>query len=302
MSLEKRAAELASAHRPLRRPPAGAVPLLEPRVVAVSIARATQGFRTPRPEDPQHQKAAEWFLDNHYLVTRALRQIATEMPRGFRRRLPYVGEQSVPRVLSIAHAFVEATALDFDEATLVSFIEAYQTEASLTIAELWALPAMLRIATIEPLVRTLDTFFAPLRSKKKAWEGLSSNLVVERAVRALRLLAEVDWRPFVQRTSAVEAALRDDPSGTYVRMEFEARDVYRKEVESLAWDTGKQELEVARIAVALAAEGLAAGGDPREAHVGYYLVDRGQAQLKQDLEDAIKAVKVITAYLGQAHA
>ena len=280
---------------------------MEPRALAASIARATQEFRTPRPEDPLFQKAAEWFLDNHYLVSRALRQIATEMPRGFRRRLPYVGEDSVPRVLSIAHAFVEATALDFDGATLVAFIDAYQTEASLTIAELWALPAMLRIATIQPLVRTLDTFFAPLQSKKTTWEGLASNVVVERAVRALRLLAEVDWRAFVQRTSAVEAALLDDPSGTYVRMEFEARDVYRKEVESLAWDTGMPELEVARIALALAAEGLAAGGDPREAHVGYYLLDRGEGKLKERIgyhahgldrvRDVLRAHPTL-AYLG----
>jgi cyclic beta-1,2-glucan synthetase len=266
-------------------------------VLSASIARATQGFRTPRPEDPQYQKAAEWFLDNHYLVARALRQIATEMPQGFRRRLPYAGEESVPRVLSIAHAFVEATALDFDEATLVSFIEAYQTEASLTIAELWALPAMLRIATIQPLVRTLDTFFAPQRSEKKAWGGLASNVVVERAVRALRLLAEVDWRPFVQRTSAVEAALRDDPSGTYVKMEFEACDVYRKQVESLAWDTGKPELEVAQISVALAAERRAAGGDAREAHVGYYLVDRGQAQLKKRIGYRANGLNLVRSVL-----
>ncbi|MEO6420897.1 MAG: glucoamylase family protein, partial [Polyangiaceae bacterium] len=282
MSLEDRAAALATAHRPLRRPRAGAPSLLDPRRVGATIARATRGFRTPRPEEPHYQKAAEWFLDNHYLVSRALRQIATELPPGFRRRLPCVGDDSVPRILSIADAFVEATSLDFDEATLVSFVEAYQTKASLTIAELWALPAMLRVATLQPLARTLDAFFVSPPAKSTGWETVAApNVIVERAVRVLRLLAEIDWRPFVQRTSAVEAALRDDPLGTYVRMEFEARDVYRKEVESLAWDTDRPEPEVARIAVALAAEALAAGADPREGHVGFYLVDRGQHRLKE---------------------
>ena len=49
-------------------------------------------------------------------------------------------------------------------------------------------------------------------------------------------------------------------------------------VERLAWDTERAEPEVARLAVALAESGAA---DPREGHVGYYLVDRGQERLKQ---------------------
>jgi cyclic beta-1,2-glucan synthetase len=279
LRLEERAAALASAHRPISRPRARSVPLVDLRALSATIERATRGFQIARPEDPRYQKAAEWFLDNHYLVARTLRQIRKEIPAGFRRRLPYVGGDGLPRVLRIAHALVESTNLDFDEATLLTFVEAYQTESSLAIAELWALPSMLRIATLAQLVQVLDVIFVPQRSSL-APPQLEPASGVERAIRVLRLLAEIDWRSFFQRTSAVEAALRDDPSGTYVRMEFEARDSYRKVVERLAWNTERAEPEVARRAVALAA---GRAGDPREGHVGYYLVDRGQAQLKQSV-------------------
>ncbi len=284
MSLDEDAAALATAHSPLTFPRASSVPLLDLRRVSGSIARATRGFRAPRPQHPRYQKAAEWFLDNHYLVSRTLRQVGTEIPPGFRRRLPYVVGDSLPRVLRVAHAIVEATSLDLDEATLISFVENYQTRASLTIAELWALPAMIRIAALQPLARILDGFFAPLRAEPAGWEKrVEADVGVERAIRVLRLLAEMDWKQFVQRTSAVDATLREDPAGVYARMDFEARDSYRKAVESLAWDTERPEPDVARVAVTLAAAGLADGapGDPGEGHVGYYLVDRGLGTLKE---------------------
>ncbi len=277
MSIEERAAALAAAHQPIGPLPARSIPLVDLRAQSAAIARAMRGFQTPRPEDPRFQKAAEWLLDNHYLIARTLRQTKKEIPAGFRRRLPYVIGDRFPRILRIAHALVESTNLDFDEATLLTFVAAYQAQAPLTIAELWALPAMLRVATLAPLVNALDVFFAPQRASLAA-SLLDPALGVERSVRTLRLLAEIDWKSFFQRTSAVESALRDDPSGIYVRMEFEARDGYRKVVERLAWDTERPEPEVARLAIDLAARRR---GDAREGHVGYYLVDRGQEQLKR---------------------
>jgi cyclic beta-1,2-glucan synthetase len=280
------AAALAASHRPLHRARASSVQLLEPSVVAASLARATQGFQAPRPEEPRFQKASEWFLDNHYLASRALRQVQTEFPPGFRRRLPHVGEDSLPRVLRLAQTLLDETSLDLDEAGLLSFVEAYQKQSSLTIAELWALPAMLRIVTLRYLAHVLDALFAPTRGKGP--EGslpVEPDTGVERAVRVFRCLSEMDWRSFVQRTSAVETALSQDPAGVYARMDFDSRDSYRKAVEELAWNTEMAEPEVASLAVALAAEGLAASrpdaGDGREGHVGYYLIDRGRARLKE---------------------
>ncbi|HEV3191678.1 MAG TPA: hypothetical protein VGY54_14310, partial [Polyangiaceae bacterium] len=277
MTLEERAAALASAHWPIRRPRARSGPLADLRALSAAIERATRGFQISRAEDPRYKKAAEWFLDNHYLIARTLRQIRKEIPAGFRRRLPFVAGDHLPRVLRIAQALVESTNLDFDEPTLLTFVEAYQTGSSLAIAELWALPAMLRIATLATLVQSLDVFFVPDRATSPDSQPEPAG-GVERSVRVLRLLAEIDWKSFFQRTSAVEAALRDDPSGTYARMDFRARDAYRKIVERCAWNTQRSEPEVARLAVALAAD---RAGDPREGHVGYYLVDRGQEQLKR---------------------
>jgi cyclic beta-1,2-glucan synthetase len=51
-------------------------------------------------------KAAEWLLDNEYLVARAVRQIGQDLPKGFYARLPTLGGSDVgrPRMWSIANA------------------------------------------------------------------------------------------------------------------------------------------------------------------------------------------------------
>ena len=280
MTLAARATELAVAQRPLRRPPSNSPPLLDLDSLAAAIADASRELRTQRPADPQFQKAAEWFLDNHFLVARTARQVATEIPPSFRRRLPHAGKAPHPRILELANALVSATSLELDESMIVTFVQAYEEHGALTLAELWAFPAMIRITTLEALARALRIVLAPKSTFADAphWEqAVPASVRVERAIRVLRLLSEIDWKSFVERTSAVEATLHEDPLGVYALMDFEARDVYRKVVESLAWDTELAEPEVARMSVDLAATPTA---HERERHVGYYLVDAGLATLK----------------------
>jgi len=81
--------------------------------------------------------------------------------------------------------------------------------------------------------------------------------------------------------SLVEQVLRTDPAGAYAGMDFASRDSYRHAVETIAKASGCPEDTVASQAVALAAAGPAPAGGDREAHVGYYLLDRGLPALEQ---------------------
>ena len=105
---------------------------------------------------------------------------------------------------------------------------------------------------------------------------------IANAVSALRLCGTLDWGPFVERVSLVEEALRHDPGGTYGRMDFASRDRYRHAIESLAPETAEDQLRVARRAVARARE-APPEADPREAHVGFYLVGPGRVRFEKDV-------------------
>lgn len=111
---------------------------------------------------------------------------------------------------------------------------------------------------------------------------------VANSVASLRLVAAIDWREFVETMSAADATLRQDPDGTYARMDFASRDHYRHAVERLARQSRHSEAEVAAEALALALAQARpaqddAGADARLRHVGYYLVGDGLPALRARL-------------------
>ena len=106
------------------------------------------------------------------------------------------------------------------------------------------------------------------------------------ALASLRALGGVDWRAFAERLGAVDALLRDDPDGSYARMDGATRDRYRHTVGRLARTLGASETMVAQEAIALAGIHRAPGEgglDTRMRHVGHYLAGPGLAALEARL-------------------
>ena len=105
------------------------------------------------------------------------------------------------------------------------------------------------------------------------------------SIGSLRFLDAMDWRTFVETQSVVEQTLRQDPAVVYGKMDFPTRDRYRHVVEEIAKSSRHSESQVARQAIQLAREGAAnKGGGDRTAHVGFYLIDKGLAQLEGTVE------------------
>ena len=100
--------------------------------------------------------AAEWLVDNFYIVEEVLNEIRTDLPPGFYRQLPTLEEgplAGAPRALELAWTFVAHTDSRFDPATLQRFVLAFQHTEALRISELWAVPIALRLTLIENLRR-----------------------------------------------------------------------------------------------------------------------------------------------------
>jgi len=100
--------------------------------------------------------AAEWLLNNFHIVEEQIRDIRSLLPSSFFRELPALDSgplTGLPRIYGIAWAFTAHTDSRFDPGLLHRFVVAYQRVQPLTLAELWALPIMLRIVMIENLRR-----------------------------------------------------------------------------------------------------------------------------------------------------
>ncbi len=110
----------------------------------------------------------------------------------------------------------------------------------------------------------------------------SDQVSISNSIGSLRFLEAMDWRKFVETMSVVEKTLREDPGGTYAKMDFTTRDRYRHVVEKVAKRSRHSEYEVARHAIQLARETAAKkGSDERAAHVGFYLIDEGLLGLER---------------------
>ena len=118
----------------------------------------------------------------------------------------------------------------------------------------------------------------------EAQQQAANQVTISNSIGGLRALSAIDWREFVEHSSAVEQRLRQDPAGVYAAMDFATRDRYRHVVEALARHHRLTELEVAAAAVALCQP--AAPTDTTSSlpqHVGLYLIDRGRRRLEQYL-------------------
>ena len=116
-----------------------------------------------------------------------------------------------------------------------------------------------------------------LESQNQAADQMS----VSHTITSLRFLSATDWREFVEELSVVEQTLRTDPAGVYGAMDFSTRDRYRHSVEAISRHSRWSEADVALRAIQLAeVSAQEKGRSDRTAHVGYYLIDKGQAALE----------------------
>ena len=126
------------------------------------------------------------------------------------------------------------------------------------------------------------------------------------AITSMRAIAALDWNLVFERTSAVEHALCEDPAGAYEATDASSRDRYRHAIEDLARRSDVSELAIAELVVRRATEAKARtnakrGGDPRAAHVGYWLVDDGRPMIEREIAYRPKVrERVASALLGAA--
>ena len=115
--------------------------------------------------------AAEWLVDNYFLVEEQIREIRSQLPIGFYRQLPKLEKGPLagyPRIFGLAWAFVAHTDSHFDREFLERFLAAYQSVEVLTIGELWAVSITLRIVLIENLRRLADEITAARGEQEEA--------------------------------------------------------------------------------------------------------------------------------------
>ncbi|MGZ6117127.1 MAG: cyclic beta 1-2 glucan synthetase, partial [Gemmatimonadaceae bacterium] len=139
--------------------------------------------------------AGDWLLDNFYIVQEHIREIRTNLPKGYYEELPKLATGSLagyPRAYEVAIELIAHTEghLDLDNITL--FVREYQTVTQLRMGELWAIPTMLRLGLVENIRRMALRVAARLQEVESA----------DRAAAALREASEESSRALATALAA----------------------------------------------------------------------------------------------------
>jgi cyclic beta-1,2-glucan synthetase len=243
-----------------------------------------QGWPGPEPllEIRENPRMMRSVLDELRTVRRKLRRLPRAVSEDHREE---------PRAVTVAAAYLQASGSVWNADALRIYLDELQRAEALLLEELWVLPVALRFSLLESILDQAAERFEALSWNDGAprFEGPPGDPVFAKLltarIQSLREIAYVDWFFVVEPLVVFDAVLREDPAGAYPQMDFDSREVYRKQVARIARLSECTETEVARRAVSLAA---AAKERPvtdgriylRRAHVGYYLIDRGFEELK----------------------
>jgi cyclic beta-1,2-glucan synthetase len=96
----------------------------------------------------------EWLLDNYHIVHDTAAEVEVDLPRTFYLQLPRVSSGpwgGYPRVYALACELILHSDGNTNPFNIEALVRGYQSITPLTMGELWALPATLRLALVEHL-------------------------------------------------------------------------------------------------------------------------------------------------------
>ncbi len=98
----------------------------------------------------------EWLLDNFHVIEEHIREVRASLPPDYYRELPELAGGPLvgyPRAYEMAITLISHTEARIDLDNVTRFVAEFQRVAPLSLGELWAMPAMLRLGLIESVRR-----------------------------------------------------------------------------------------------------------------------------------------------------
>jgi cyclic beta-1,2-glucan synthetase len=249
------------------------------RRLELSLARQSIG---PVPVDPElaTRRSALLELGANYRAFRSAITAVSDKPRSVARlpRLETGPRHDEPRIAGVAREYLRAVDGTFSAATFGAFVSLLQSHERLNVDELWRFGGFLKFVLLELL---LDESLSMLRGR-----GSVSVPSLMTHILSLRAITHADWVYVIEPLITFDELLMKDPSGVYGKMDFDSRELYRRQVAEFARRSNCSEWQVAQIALELAqkaAESPMADArlQRKRAHVGFYFLDKGLPQLSE---------------------
>ncbi|TAN05872.1 MAG: cyclic beta 1-2 glucan synthetase [Rhodanobacteraceae bacterium] len=136
-----------------------------------TLAHAYSVARSAAANNRRIEPAAEWLIDNVYLIRNEIRKVRETLPPRVWRRLPrFRGEDGmvVPRMLRLLRACIAGLDGNVEPAAVERYLAAYEQHCALDLVELWTLPVLVRVALVEGLAADADAIARRLQAYSSA--------------------------------------------------------------------------------------------------------------------------------------
>ncbi len=162
--------------------------------------------------------SAEWLLDNAYLIREQVTDLRRSLPQKYYGKLPLIAngpDTGLPRVYHVASKMVSETGGVLEPEIIRKFLVAFQAITPLEIAELWALPLMLRLHLLECL-RALAIQVEQQQSQSEEADFWANRLITAarhsppRLLKMMEELVERHPEPTAHFASELTAHLYDE--------------------------------------------------------------------------------------------
>jgi cellobiose phosphorylase len=123
-------------------------------VLSDSKSILTEAYRVLARAAKQNRElssAAEWIIDNFYIIQEQIVQLKEDLPEDYYKKLPRLtqGEyRGYPRTYEIVQMLAAISDNIIDQDNTITAIKAYQEIDTLNLAEMWSVPLMNRLALI----------------------------------------------------------------------------------------------------------------------------------------------------------
>jgi hypothetical protein len=230
-------------------------------------------LRTAKPLSDDFRQLQEHI----FLLKGELEEICGTFSAPYKLPLVRTSDGTInPRVAALAEGFLAAAEYQFSQATFSSYVQAFQEVTALKMDELWMLIPVLRLVLLEHIAEL----------GRRLLQDRSGAYAINDAVRSLQEIKQTSWKTIIEPLILFDHILREDPAGAYPRMDYETRELYRRQLRNIAQRSDCSEMKVAAEALALARQAQEQRNeDPRatlrDSHVGSYLVAEGAAVLRE---------------------
>ena len=124
--------------------------------------------------------------------------------------------------------------------------------------------------------------------KKEHYDIAVKKVSMANCITSMKELLRIDFLSIFEEVNGVEEILKQDPANIYTKMDYKTKEYYRNTIKEIAKKTKIAEIYIAKKVLELASNG---NENTKEAHIGYYLIDKGKHKLYKVLQQNGEKIK-----------